>query len=557
MKVHIFYNLVGNSVRPARAPPRAKSRCAFAKIRYNGRKDKTFEIGEEEPTKKTDHRAAHGAFAAEPCRLRRKGAGRHPVRLRRFARFRALQRGGRVHGRREQHARIQLPCAKNRVGNGGRRRAERRDRRSIRRARAGAEEHDGLPRFAHMPFRHVDELLERQPALPCGARGDGRRHEHDGDAGSYDFFGGKRLMSEDLLARCELSTQDFITAARRTAANYFDETYRDALSGSMGGADFIASYAERRAWTLSDENINAEMRLYLDGGALHMIVPVGSFAGAESYDADLALDLSTRETVEKTAQDSFVKAALSGGDLTVSFEKTADSAWYAENFRFDYETIYPVEGLYSDYTDVFVGSVGQGYFPYIFLLTSEGTVEYVNLLEGLTAGFLCDGGPLGGVKGIVSFESGEVEEDYGTYQTVFAVDASGEKHDLSGAVSDADYTIPSEFLGEWTATVTHDTAEQGSYDSDYILTLTDGGGLTVQDINSEVGLYFEYTGQLNYLGTNGEGMVFGYHLNENAGTVRYGAFTLLRGSDGLHVKSVAGENFFDAPSGRYTVFARG
>ena len=60
----------------------------------------------------------------------------------------------------------------------------------------------------------------------------------------------------------------------------------------MGGAGFIASYAERRAWTLSDENINAEMRLYLDGGALHMIVPVGSFAGAESYDADLALDLS-------------------------------------------------------------------------------------------------------------------------------------------------------------------------------------------------------------------------------------------------------------------------
>ena len=106
------------------------------------------------------------------------------------------------------------------------------------------------------------------------------RAEMDGDTSmtetySYDFFGGKRLMSEDLLARCELSTQDFITAARRTAANYFDETYRDALSGSMGGADFIASYAERRAWTLSDENINAEMRLYLDGGALHMIVPVG------------------------------------------------------------------------------------------------------------------------------------------------------------------------------------------------------------------------------------------------------------------------------------------
>lgn len=105
------------------------------------------------------------------------------------------------------------------------------------------------------------------------------------------------------------------------------------------------------------------MRLYLDDGALHMIVPIGSLAGAESDEADLALDLTAHETVEKTAEESFVRAALSGGNLTVSFEKTADSAWYAENFRFDYETIYPVEGLYSDYTDVFVGSVGAGVFP--------------------------------------------------------------------------------------------------------------------------------------------------------------------------------------------------
>lgn len=386
--------------------------------------------------------------------------------------------------------------------------------------------------------------------------------EMDGDTSmtetySYDFFGGKRLMSEDLLARCELSTQDFITAARRTAANYFDETYRDALSGSMGGADFIASYAERRAWTLSDANINTQMRVYLaEDDILHVILPLGAFAGAEYYHVDLVPDFSAPSCTEKEASDRFVRAALgTDGTLNVSFEQTADSAWYAENFRFDYETVYPVAGLYSDYTDVFVGSVGQGYFPYIFLLTSEGAVEYVNLLEGMTAGFLCCGGPLGGVGDIVSFESGEVEEDYGTYQTVFAVDKNGRKYDLSGPVSDADYTVPSEFLGEWTATVTHDTAEQGSYDSDYILTLSDGGGVTVQDINAEVGLYFEYTGQLNYLGTNGEGMVFGYHLNERTGTVRYGAFTLLRSSDGLRVKAVTGEDLFDAPNGRATEFA--
>ncbi len=373
---------------------------------------------------------------------------------------------------------------------------------------------------------------------------------------SYDFFGGKRLTSGELLARVGVTEEDFLTAARRAAARCFDETYRDALSGSTGGADFVASCAERRAWTLSDENINTQMRLYLDGGVLKMIVPVGSLAGAESYQQTLTPDFSARGTVEKTAQDRFVRAELSGGTLRIGFERTEDSDWYAENFRFDYETVYFVSGLYADYTDIFVGAVGQGYFPYVFLLTDAGTVEYVNLLEGLTAGFLCDGGPLGGVKDIVSFERGEVETDYGAYQTVFAVDAAGERHDLSGPVSDADYAVPAELLGEWTATVTHDTAEQGSYDSDYILTLADGGAVTVQDINAEVGLYYEYSGQINYLGTNGEGMVFAYRLNETGGSVRCGAFTLLRGDDGLRVKVVAGENLFDAPQGRSTLFAR-
>ena len=45
------------------------------------------------------------------------------------------------------------------------------------------------------------------------------RAEMDGDVSttetySYDFFGGKRLMSEDLLARCGLSAQEFVTAER-------------------------------------------------------------------------------------------------------------------------------------------------------------------------------------------------------------------------------------------------------------------------------------------------------------------------------------------------------
>lgn len=369
---------------------------------------------------------------------------------------------------------------------------------------------------------------------------------------SYDFFGGKRLANEDLIARCGLSEDDFLRAVRLSAAEYFDETYRDALAEGSG-ADFAARFAERRARTLSDENINMELPCYLDGGTLRVIVPIGAFAGADSYDAVLTPNLSARQYVSAEAEDRFVHASLAGGEVRVWFEETEESSWYAENFRFDYETVYFVEGLYAAYTDVFIGSIGQGYFPYLFLLTEAGTVEYVNLLEGLTAGFLCCGGALGGVKDIVSFEAGEVEEEYGGCETVFAVDSAGEKHDLSGSVSDADWVLPSEFLGTWSASVTHDTAEE-SYVSDYVLTFSDGGGFTLSDIISGAGLYYAYSGQINYLGTNGEGMVFSYHLNESSGAVRYGAFTLLRADDELRVKIVAGESLFDAPVGRATVF---
>lgn len=374
---------------------------------------------------------------------------------------------------------------------------------------------------------------------------------------SYDYFGGRRLTSEDLIARCGMEAAEFTAVARRTAARRFDALYREQLANYSGGAEFIAAYAERRAWTLSDENINAQMKLFLKDGALRMIVPVGSFAGADSYEEVLTLDTSAQKLPEKEAQDRFVRVSLSDGALRVRFEETEESAWYAENFRFDYETVYFAEGLYADYADVFVGSVGQGYFPYVFLLTEDGTVEYVNLLEGLTAGFLCCGGPLGGVSGIVSFEAGEVEEEYGSYQTVFAVDGAGKKHDLAGPVSDADYTVPAGFTGTWTAEVSHDTAEQGSYMGAYVLAIGDGGGVTLQDINTESHVYYEYSGQINYLGTNGEGMVFGYHLNEMGGSVRFGAFTLLHGeNDTLRVKIVTGENLFDAPVGRATVFER-
>ena len=49
---------------------------------------------------------------------------------------------------------------------------------------------------------------------------------------------------------------------------------------------------ERRDWTLSDENINMDVRTYADGaGKLHVVLPIGSIAGADSYEQVLDLDM--------------------------------------------------------------------------------------------------------------------------------------------------------------------------------------------------------------------------------------------------------------------------
>ena len=66
---------------------------------------------------------------------------------------------------------------------------------------------------------------------------------------------------------------------------------RSTHSGAIAGGDTNEFLAERRDWTLSDENINMDARTYADGaGKLHVVLPIGSIAGADSYEQVLALD---------------------------------------------------------------------------------------------------------------------------------------------------------------------------------------------------------------------------------------------------------------------------
>ena len=102
----------------------------------------------------------------------------------------------------------------------------------------------------------------------------------------YDIVSGQQLTTAGLLKALDVDETVFLEAVRRAAAAKFDTQY-----GAIAGGDTDEFLTERRDWTLSDENINMDVRTYADGdGKLHVVLPIGSIAGADSYEQVLSLD---------------------------------------------------------------------------------------------------------------------------------------------------------------------------------------------------------------------------------------------------------------------------
>lgn len=101
----------------------------------------------------------------------------------------------------------------------------------------------------------------------------------------YDTAAGTRLTTTALLTALGVDETVFLDTVRRVAAERFDAKY------SQPGAA-VEEVAERRAWTLSDANINMDIGAYPDGaGWLYAVVPIGSIAGASAYEQVLPLGL--------------------------------------------------------------------------------------------------------------------------------------------------------------------------------------------------------------------------------------------------------------------------
>ena len=117
--------------------------------------------------------------------------------------------------------------------------------------------------------------------VSCGWDGDVNHY----DVYLYDIASGQQLTTVDLLKALNVDETAFLDAVRQTASECIDNQYSDMPEGAG------AVLAERRDWTLSDDNINMDVPTYADAaGKLHVVLPIGSIAGADAYEQVLTLD---------------------------------------------------------------------------------------------------------------------------------------------------------------------------------------------------------------------------------------------------------------------------
>ena len=287
------------------------------------------------------------------------------------------------------------------------------------------------------------------------------------DVGSYhyNFATGQELTNLDLLEYMGYTdSAKTLNALQRATAQYFDLHY--------GGNDptYAAELNQMRVQSLSElDNVFIYYSLYpYYTGGLVVTVPMYTPAGSGMYWTDVQVDPNKRQASGQIlhGQDEWFTCDVTAtGEVTVralTDYVTPDGAVTYQTMKEWYElgdqTEFTVSGCYGNYIKMLMTSVGQDYAPYVFLLTEDGNVEYIDVISGAQCGTMVNGGPLFGINGIVRFETGTAyDAEYGAeYATVYGVSRDNEKFNLMEAVwNTAPLSIPSmigSFVSEETGT---------------------------------------------------------------------------------------------------------
>lgn len=290
-------------------------------------------------------------------------------------------------------------------------------------------------------------------------------YNHDVGSYHYNFATGQELSNPEMLAHLGYTDDAKVMhALERAVAQHFD-TYYGYID-----LDQTATLYMMRAQSLSNlDGLYSYYSLYPKySHGFVATVPMYTPAGSGMYWTDVQVDPDKRQGSGQIlhGQDEWFTCDVSAdGAVTVralTDYVTPDGAMTYQTMKEWYElgdkTEFAVSGCYSDYIKMLMTSIGQDYAPYVFLLTENGNVEYIDVISGAQCGTMVNGGPLFGINGIVRFETGTAyDAEYGAeYATVYGVSRDNEKFNLMEAVwNTAPLGIPNmvgSFVSEETGT---------------------------------------------------------------------------------------------------------
>lgn len=290
-------------------------------------------------------------------------------------------------------------------------------------------------------------------------------YNHDVGSYHYNFATGQELSNPEMLAHLGYTDDAKVMhALERAVAQHFD-TYYGYID-----PDQTAMLYMMRAQSLSNlDGLYSYYSLYPKySHGFVATVPMYTPAGSGMYWTDVQVDPDKRQASGQIlhGQDEwFTCDVTAAGEVTVralTDYVTPDGAMTYQTTKEWYElgdkTEFAVSGCYGDYIKMLMTSIGQDYAPYVFLLTENGNVEYIDVISSAQCGTMVNGGPLFGINGIVRFETGTAyDAEYGAeYTTVYGVSRDNEKFNLMEAVwNTAPLSIPNmvgSFVSEETGT---------------------------------------------------------------------------------------------------------
>ena len=373
-------------------------------------------------------------------------------------------------------------------------------------------------------------------------------YNHDVGSYHYNFATGQELSNPEMLAHLGYTDDAKVMhALERAVAQHFD-TYYGYID-----PDQTAMLYMMRAQSLSNlDGLYSYYSLYPKySHGFVATVPMYTPAGSGMYWTDVQVDPDKRQGSGQIlhGQDEWFTCDVSAdGAVTVralTDYVTPDGAMTYQTMKEWYElgdkTEFAVSGCYGDYIKMLMTSIGQDYAPYVFLLTENGNVEYIDVIGGAQCGTMVNGGPLFGINGIVRFETGTAyDAEYGAeYATVYGVSRDNEKFNLMEAVwNTAPLSIPNmvgSFVSEETGTWFEICEDQPNF---YTGAYTNGQRIPAT-----------WDSSISYLGMDDRGWICSVSLfrMDSGRTQRETVAMMPDDYGGINVMHIGGESLLNLP----------